>query len=467
MASKEKPQGLHRGLEARHIELIALGGTIGVGLFMGSASTLKWAGPSVLLAYIIAGLFVFFIMRSMGEMLFLEPVAGSFAVYAHKYMNPFFGYLTAWGYWFMWLAVGISEITAIGVYVQFWFPEIPQWLPALIAVAMVALANLAAVRLYGELEFWFAMIKVTTIIVMILVGLGVIFFGFGNGGQPTGFANLTAHGGFFAGGWKGFLFALCIVVASYQGVELVGITAGEAKKPQVTLKRAINNILWRILIFYVGAIFVIVTIFPWNGIGTAGSPFVLTFAKIGIVAAAGIINFVVLTAALSGCNSGMYSGGRMLYALAKNRQLPAALTRLSASGVPVNCIAITIICLLVGSALNYVIPNPQQVFVYVYSASVLPGMMPWFVVLISQIYFRRAHKEAMKTHSFKSFMFPYMNYLTIAFLICVLVGMGINPDTRISLVVGMIFLAAVSLCYFVFGMHKVHHQPEKRTESQR
>ncbi|WP_447881687.1 bifunctional threonine/serine APC transporter ThrP [Serratia fonticola] len=467
MASKEKPQGLHRGLEARHIELIALGGTIGVGLFMGSASTLKWAGPSVLLAYIIAGLFVFFIMRSMGEMLFLEPVAGSFAVYAHKYMNPFFGYLTAWGYWFMWLAVGISEITAIGVYVQFWFPEIPQWLPALIAVAMVALANLAAVRLYGELEFWFAMIKVTTIIVMILVGLGVIFFGFGNGGQPTGFANLTAHGGFFAGGWKGFLFALCIVVASYQGVELVGITAGEAKNPQVTLKRAINNILWRILIFYVGAIFVIVTIFPWNGIGTAGSPFVLTFAKIGIVAAAGIINFVVLTAALSGCNSGMYSGGRMLYALAKNRQLPAALTRLSASGVPVNCIVITIICLLVGSALNYVIPNPQQVFVYVYSASVLPGMMPWFVVLISQIYFRRAHKEAMKTHSFKSFMFPYMNYLTIAFLICVLVGMGINPDTRISLVVGMIFLAAVSLCYFVFGMHKVHHQPEKRTESQR
>ncbi|WP_447873723.1 bifunctional threonine/serine APC transporter ThrP [Serratia fonticola] len=467
MASKEKPQGLHRGLEARHIELIALGGTIGVGLFMGSASTLKWAGPSVLLAYIIAGLFVFFIMRSMGEMLFLEPVAGSFAVYAHKYMNPFFGYLTAWGYWFMWLAVGISEITAIGVYVQFWFPEIPQWLPALIAVAMVALANLAAVRLYGELEFWFAMIKVTTIIVMILVGLGVIFFGFGNGGQPTGFANLTAHGGFFAGGWQGFLFALCIVVASYQGVELVGITAGEAKNPQVTLKRAINNILWRILIFYVGAIFVIVTIFPWNGIGTAGSPFVLTFAKIGIVAAAGIINFVVLTAALSGCNSGMYSGGRMLYALAKNRQLPAALTRLSASGVPVNCIAITIICLLVGSALNYVIPNPQQVFVYVYSASVLPGMMPWFVVLISQIYFRRAHKEAMKTHSFKSFMFPYMNYLTIAFLICVLVGMGINPDTRISLVVGMIFLAAVSLCYFVFGMHKVHHEPEKRTESQR
>ncbi len=300
-----KPE-LQRGLEARHIELIALGGTIGVGLFMGAASTLKWAGPSVLLAYIIAGLFVFFIMRSMGEMLFLEPVTGSFAVYAHRYMSPFFGYLTAWSYWFMWMAVGISEITAIGVYVQFWFPEMAQWIPALIAVALVALANLAAVRLYGEIEFWFAMIKVTTIIVMIVIGLGVIFFGFGNGGQSIGFSNLTEHGGFFAGGWKGFLTALCIVVASYQGVELIGITAGEAKNPQVTLRSAVGKVLWRILIFYVGAIFVIVTIFPWNEIGSNGSPFVLTFAKIGITAAAGIINFVVLTAALSGCNSGMY-----------------------------------------------------------------------------------------------------------------------------------------------------------------
>ncbi|MBM0697634.1 amino acid permease, partial [Klebsiella pneumoniae] len=365
----EKKAELQRGLEARHIELIALGGTIGVGLFMGAASTLKWAGPSVLLAYIIAGLFVFFIMRSMGEMLFLEPVTGSFAVYAHRYMSPFFGYLTAWSYWFMWMAVGISEITAIGVYVQFWFPEMAQWIPALIAVGLVALANLAAVRLYGEIEFWFAMIKVTTIIVMIVVGLGVIFFGFGNGGHSIGFGNLTEHGGFFAGGWKGFLTALCIVVASYQGVELIGITAGEAKNPQVTLRSAVGKVLWRILIFYVGAIFVIVTIFPWDQIGSNGSPFVLTFAKIGITAAAGIINFVVLTAALSGCNSGMYSCGRMLYALAKNRQLPAAIGKVSRNGVPSVGVALSILILLVGSCLNYIIPNPQRVFVYVYSAS--------------------------------------------------------------------------------------------------
>jgi AAT family amino acid transporter len=285
----------------------------------------------------------------------------------------------------------------------------------------------------------------------------VIFFGFGNHGQAIGFDNLTVHGGFFAGGWKGFLFALCIVVASYQGVELVGITAGEAKNPQVTLKRAINNILWRILIFYVGAIFVIITIFPWNEMGTHGSPFVLTFAKVGITAAAGIINFVVLTAALSGCNSGMYSCGRMLYALSQNRQLPAFLSKVSASGVPVYGIAVTILCLLVGSCLNYLIPNPEQVFVYVYSASVLPGMVPWFVVLVSQLRFREAHRAALKNHPFKSIMFPYTNYLTLAFLFCVLVGMAINPDTRVSLLVGGIFIAAVSLIYLALGMNRRSH----------
>ncbi|WP_440867054.1 bifunctional threonine/serine APC transporter ThrP [Symbiopectobacterium purcellii] len=454
MANEETQGKLHRGLEARHIELIALGGTIGVGLFMGAASALKWAGPSVLLAYIVAGIFVFFIMRSMGEMLYMEPVTGSFAVYAHKYMSPFFGYLTAWGYWFMWMAVGISEITAIGVYVQYWFPELPQWIPAIVCVAMVALANLAAVRLYGEIEFWFAMIKITTIIVMIVVGVGIIFFGIGNHGQATGFANLTEHGGFLAGGWKGLLFALCLVVASYQGVELVGITAGEAKNPKITLRRAINNILWRILIFYVGAIFIIVTIFPWNEIGTAGSPFVLTFAKIGITAAAGIINFVVLTAALSGCNSGMYSCGRMLYSLANNRQLPAWIGKVTASGVPAAGVAVSIFCLLLGSELNYVIPNPEKVFVYVYSASVLPGMVPWFVVLISQIRFRQQHQAQLAGHPFKSVLFPWVNYLTMAFLLCVLVGMYINEDTRMSLLVGMGFLAVVSVIYAVLEGRK-------------
>ncbi|RTF70143.1 amino acid permease [Serratia marcescens] len=456
MAHKEKPQGLHRGLEARHIELIALGGTIGVGLFMGSASTLKWAGPSVLLAYIIAGLFVFFIMRSMGEMLFLEPVAGSFAVYAHKYMNPYFGYLTAWGYWFMWIAVGISEITAIGVYVQFWFPEIPQWVPALIAVAMVALANLAAVRLYGELEFWFAMIKVTTIIVMILVGLGVIFFGFGNGGEPIGFANLTAHGGFFAGGWKGFLFALCIVVASYQGVELVGITAGEAKNPQVTLKRAINNILWRILIFYVGAIFVIVTIFPWNGIGTTGSPFVLTFQHMGITVAAGILNFVVITASLSAINSDVFGVGRMLHGMAEQGHAPKMFSKVSKRGIPWVTVVVMMLALLLAVYLNYIMP--ESVFLVIASLATFATVWVWIMILFSQIAFRRSlSKEQVKQLAFPLRGGVFTSVVAIVFLVFIIGLIGYFPTTRVSLYAGLVWVVLLLAGYWF----KVNRQKKR------
>lgn len=446
---KANSPSLVRGLERRHIELIALGGTIGVGLFMGSASTLKWAGPSVLLAYALAGLFVFFIMRSMGEMLYLEPSTGSFVVYAQQYINPFAGYLTAWCYWFFWMTVGISEIIAVGIYTHFWFPHLPAWVPGLIGVGIVAFANLLVVRMYGEFEFWFSMIKVSTIVVMILLGLGIIFFGWGNAGHAIGFQNLTAGGHFFAGGWGGFLFALCLVVSAYQGVELVGIAAGEAKNPQVTLRRAINNVMWRVLIFYIGAIFIMVAIYPYNQIGTGGSPFVLIFEKVGIAIAAGIINFVILTAALSGCNSAMYSCGRMFYTLSKNKQLPNWFAKLSPSGIPANAIRFCILVLILGSSANYLLPNPEKVFVYIFSASVMPAMAPWFVVLISQFRFRKAHESEMATHPFKSLLFPYANYATLIFLAAVLIGMAFNHDTRVSLLVGVGFLAVVTLSYFL------------------
>lgn len=446
MSEKE----LKRGLEARHIELIALGGTIGVGLFMGSSSTLKWTGPSIMLAYAIAGIFIFFIMRAMGEMLYVKPTTGSFATFAHEYISPLAGYLTAWSYWFLWVTVGMAEITAVGIYMKFWFPDLPQWIPGLVAIALIGAANLISVKFYGEFEFWFALIKVATIVVMILVGVGLIFFGFGNHGQPLGLQNLYAHNGFFPGGWKGFLFALSLVVAAYQGVELVGITAGEAKNPQQTLTKAIQNIIWRILIFYVGAIFVIVTIYPWDKVGSMGSPFVLTFAKIGITSAASIINFVVLTAAMSGCNSGIYSAGRMLYTLAVNGQAPKFLARVSASGVPANSIMVTLACLLVGVVLNYV--GSEKLFVYVYSSSILPGMVPWFVLLISQLRFRKESKDEIKNHPFKMPLSPWTNYVTIVFLLAVLVGMWFNPDTRLSLMVGAIFLALVVVSYYVLNI---------------
>lgn len=444
---------LSRGLKARHIELIALGGTIGVGLFMGSASTIKWAGPSVLLAYGLAGIIMFFVMRIMGEMLYLEPVTGSFATYAHKYIHPLAGYLTAWCYWFLWVTVGMAEVTAIGIYAKYWFPEIPQWLPALAGVAIVAAANAAAVKYYGEFEFWFALIKVSAIVAMIVIGVGMIVFGIGNGGIPIGISNLYEHGGFFAGGLDGFLFALCLVTAAYQGVELVGITAGEAENPQDTLRRATKNIIWRILIFYIGAIFVILAMYPWNQLGAIGSPFVMTFAKVGITAAAGIINFVVLTAAMSGCNSGIYSAGRMLYTLSKNGQAPRMFGRVSASGVPTTSIYLTIATLLLGVLFNYLFPD-SQLFVYIYSASILPGMIPWFVLAISQLKFRKRWQAEMAQHPFKSPLYPLSNYATIVFLLAVLVGMWSNADTRVSLIVGAAFCAIVIVAYYLFGIGK-------------
>lgn len=439
---------LNRSLQSRHIQMIALGGTIGVGLFMGSASTIKWTGPSVLLAYAISGVFIFFIMRAMGEMLYMEPSTGSFATFGHKYIHPLAGYLTAWSNWFQWIIVGMAEIIAVGTYMKYWFPDLPTWIPGIIAMVILGLANLISVKSFGEFEFWFAMIKIVTIILMIIAGIGLILFGFGNGGNALGISNLWEHGGFFAGGWSGFFFALSLVVAAYQGVELIGITAGEAKNPQETLPKAIQSIIWRILIFYIGAIFIIVAVYPWDQLTSIGSPFVATFAKVGITAAAGIINFVVITAAMSGCNSGIYSAGRMLYTLAMNGQAPKFFLKLSNNGVPLFGTVGVLIGLLVGVVLSYV--APEDIFVHVYSASVLPGMVPWFVILISQIRFRKIRAAEMANHPFKMPFAPVTNYLTIAFLIMVLVGMWINVDTRMSLIVGILFLTLVTISFYAF-----------------
>lgn len=396
---------MQRKLSSRHMQMIALGGTIGVGLFMGAGATIKWTGPSVLIAYIIAGLFLYMIMRALGEMLYIDPATGSFAKFASEYMHPIFGYLTAWSNIFQFVVVGMSEMIAIGEYFKFWWPGLPGWLPGLVAITFLVLANLISVRMFGELEFWFALIKVVTIVLMIIAGLGVILFGIGNGGHPVGISNLWTHGGFFTGGFKGFCFALSIVLGSYQGVELLGITAGEAENPRPTIVKAVKDTIGRILIFYVGAIFVIVAIYPWNQLSTLGSPFVQTFAKIGITFAASLINFVVITAALSGSNSGIYSASRMLYTLADAKQLPRIFTKLNRHGVPFYPVIAVGGGILLGVILNallpYIAPAAKNVFVLVYSSSVLPGMVPWIVILVSEIRFRKVHADQMANHPFK------------------------------------------------------------------
>lgn len=449
---------MKRNLNARQMQMIALGGTIGVGLFMGANTTIKWTGPSVLIAYGIAGLLLYLIMRALGEMLYVDPDTGSFAKFATEYMHPIFGYLTAWSNVFQFVVVGMSEMIAIGGYLEFWWPNLPGWVPGLVAITFLCAANLISVSMFGELEFWFALIKVVTIVLMIVAGLGLIIFGIGNHMHPVGISNLWAHG-FFTGGFKGFVFALAIVLASYQGIELIGITAGEAENPQETLVKAIQSTVARILIFYIGAIFVILSIYPWNELNQVGSPFVQTFAKIGITAAASIINFVVITAALSGANSGIYSASRMTFTLANNGQLPKRFLKLNRHGVPFYAVGAISLGILIGVILNAILPlvypKAGNIFVLVYSSSVLPGMVPWFVILISQIAFRKQHAEKMATHPFKMPWSPYSNYITLAMLCLTLVFMFINPETRISLIVGLIFLVLMIIIYFVkFGRQK-------------
>lgn len=449
----EEQRQLKRSLTSGQMQMIALGGTIGVGLFMGSTSTIKWTGPSVMLAYAFVGMILYLVMRALGEIVYVNPTTGSFADYATNYIHPVAGWLTAWSNIFQFIVVGISEIIAVGAYLDYWWPSIPHWVSGVIAIVLLALANLTSVKAYGALEFYFALIKVVTIIVMIILGLLVIFLGLGNNWQPVGLSNLWSHGGFFTGGVKGFIFALSIVVGSYQGIELLGITAGEAKDPQNAIVRSVKDIMWRILIFYIGAIFVIVTIFPWNQLSAIGSPFVETFTRVGIAGAAGIINFVILTAALSGANSGIFSASRFLYKLSVEGKIPAFWGKLSKQRVPYIAIISISVGILIGLLLNVVFSayskSSANMFTIVYSSSVLPGMVPWFVILWSELSFRRSNKELLKDHPFKMPWYPFTNYFAMITLVIILGFMFVNPDTRVSVSVGAAFLLIMTALYFV------------------
>lgn len=452
------PPKLKRSMTAGQMEMISLGGAIGVGLFMGSTSTIKWTGPSVLLAYMFVGLILYIVMRALGEMLYVSPGTGSFADYAAEYISPLAGYLAEWANVFQYIVVGISEVVAATEYLKFWWPEVSVFWSGIIIIAFLLLANLASAKAYGTLEFWFAMIKVVTIVIMIILGLLVILLGVGNHGKPIGFSNLWSHGGFFTGGVKGFFFSMAIIAGSYEGIELIGISAGEVANPQEAIVKSVKSVLWRILIFYVGAIFVIVTIYPWNQLSNIGSPFVETFTKVGITAAAVIINFVVLTAALSGANSGIYSSSRMLFKLAHEGEAPNTFGKLSKRIVPDRAIVGITSGILIGFILNLIMSTMNksmgELFVVVYSSSVLPGMVAWFVILIAELKFRKNNSHLMAEHPFKLPLYPYSNYFAFAMLLVIVVFMFINPETRISVGVGAGVLVLASLVYMLKHRNK-------------
>lgn len=449
MQQKETTGHLKRDLSERHIRMMALGAAIGVGLFLGSAQTIQVAGPAIMLSYCVAGLVILVIMRALGEMAVHTPVAGSFSRYAHEYLGPLAGYLTGWMYWFLWIVACVAEITAVAIYMGFWFPDIPRWVWALAALASMGGANLIAVKVFGEFEFWFALIKIVTIVVMILGGIGIIAFGWGNEGIAVGISNLWSHGGFMPNGLKGFLMSLQMVIFAYLGVEMIGLTAGEAKNPAKTIPQAINSVFWRILIFYVGALFVILSIYPWNQMGTQGSPFVMTFERLGIKTAAGIINFVVITAALSSCNSGIFSSGRMLFSLSEKGHASKQFAKISRTGVPYIALLSTVLILLLGVFLNYLMP--EKVFAIVSSVATFAGIWTWTMILLAQLKFRRTlTPEQVNQLGYRMRWWPWCSYLALAFLAFVVALLAYFEDTRIALYVGGIFVAILLVVYKMY-----------------
>ncbi|MGK2889619.1 MAG: proline-specific permease ProY [Candidatus Malihini olakiniferum] len=437
---------LKRGLSTRHIRFIALGSAIGTGLFYGSASAIQMAGPSVLLAYIISGVIAYIIMRALGEMSVNNPQASSFSRYAQDYLGPMAGYITGWTYCFEILIVAIADVTAFGIYISIWFPDVPHWIWVLSVVLIIGAINLMSVKVFGELEFWLSFFKVAIIIIMIVAGIGIIVLGIGNGGQPTGISNLWNHGGFFSNGVMGMVLSLQLVMFAYGGIEIIGITAGEAKDPHKSIPRAINSVPWRILVFYVGTLFVIMSIYPWNQVGTNGSPFVLTFQHLGITAAASILNFVVITASLSAINGDVFGVGRMMQGMAEQGNAPKVFAKVSQRGIPWVTVIVMIAALLVAVYLNYIMPS--KVFLVIASLATFATVWVWIMILCSQIAFRHRLSE----NKVKELAFPLpggvaSSVVGIVFLVFIIGLIGYFEETRISLCVGVLWISLLLLGY--------------------
>ena len=432
---------LKRGLSNRHIQLIALGGAIGTGLFLGVGQAAILAGPSVILGYAIAGLVAFFIMRQLGEMVVEEPISGSFSSFANNYWGPFAGYASGWNYWLLYILVSMAELTAIGKYVQFWWPEIPLWASSLFFFMVINVINLASVKVYGETEFWFSIIKVVAIIAMIIFGTYLLLSG--NGGERATVENLYNDGGFFPHGWlsgnadigySGLLAALVIIMFSFGGLELVGITAAEAENPEKNIPKATNQVLWRILVFYVGALFILFSLMPWRTITAETSPFVEVFATLKgfqfelfgktfyfTTIIANALNVIVLTAALSVYNSCVYSNSRMLYGLAEQGNAPRFLKKLNKNHSPINAILVSAAIVAVTVVINKVIP--KEALGILMSLVVSALIINWIMITLTHMFFRKKKDaQGIKT-KFPTILYPLSNYFSLLFLFGVLMMM--------------------------------------------
>ncbi|KMW72361.1 proline-specific permease [Photorhabdus luminescens subsp. luminescens] len=440
---------LERGLNARHIRFMALGSAIGTGLFYGSAEAINMAGPAVLLAYLVGGAAVFMVMRALGEMAVHRPDAGSFASYAHQYLGPLPGFITGWTYTFEMIIVCLADVTAFGIYMGLWYPEVPRWIWVLSIIFIIGALNLCKVKVFGEMEFWLSILKVAAISAMIIAGTGIILFGFSGHFQATGVQNLWRHGGFMPNGLGGIIESLAVVMFAFGGIEIIGITSSEAKNPAKVIPQAINSIPFRILLFYVLTIFVLMAIYPWSSIGQEGSPFVAIFQGLGIGSAANILNIVVITAAISAINSDIFGAGRMMYGMAEKGLAHKKFMHLSRNGVPWVTIMVMTLALLCAVVLNYLLP--KQVFVIVASIATFATVWVWLMILLSQFAMRRkmSPREVQKLQ-FPVPMWPVAPILTIVFMIFIIAVLSYFPATRIAFYVGGVWLVLLTSAYYLW-----------------
>jgi L-asparagine permease len=434
-------EGYQPALSNRQVQMIAIGGAIGVGLFYGTGEKIATAGPGLVLAFAVAGVVAFFVLRAMGELVLYRTTAGSFVEYAREFVGPWAGYVSGWMYWLNWAATGVAELTAIGVYVKYWAPAMPQWLSALIALGVLLAVNLVSVRLFGELEFWFATLKVIAIVSFLLVGVGLVLAAAGIGDTHASVANLTNHGGFFPKGFPVVLMSLQAVVFAYAGTEMVGVAAGETKDPHKVIPRAINGVIWRIAVFYCGSVLLLVMVLPWTDYSAGESPFVTVFARLGVPGAASIMNAVILTAALSATNSGLYSTGRILRSLASRGEAPKITGQMNKHHVPYGGIMLTCTFYFLGVLLNIFVP--QRAFDIATSLASLGVIATWVTILVCQMRLRaRGQRGELTRPSYRMPWSPVTNWAALAVLAVVLVLMPFANSEQAIAFACLPFLAA-------------------------
>ncbi|MCU4498237.1 amino acid permease [Acinetobacter ursingii] len=434
---------LKKGLSNRHIQLIALGGSIGTGLFLGISQTIKLAGPSVILGYAIAGLIAFLMMRQLGEMIVHEPVSGSFSHFAYKYWGKFAGFMSGWNYWVLNILVCMAELSAVGLYIHYWWPDIPTWVSALGLFIFINVINLLHVKLFGEMEFWLAIIKVVAIIAMI--AFGSYLLASGSGHSQSSLQNLWQLGGFFPNGITGLVMAMAMIMFAFGGIELVGIAAAETDNPQKTLPKAVNQIVYRVLLFYILSLVVILSLYPWNMMAEGGSPFVLIFDSLGSQTVAAVLNFVVLTAAVSVYNSTNYCTSRMLLGLAQQGNAPKFLSKINPRGIPVNAIMVSAFFTLICVLINYLFP--EKAFNLLMMLVVAAIVINWVVISYTHLKFKKAmNRMQVKTH-FPSVAYPFTNYLCIAFMASILLIMSRSPDMQIAVLMIPVWIAILLTAY--------------------